>query len=107
LRGRRKVIGAPDRPRLCVTKSSKHTSAQIIDDVAGHTVVAVSTLEKAVGASLSSTQSVEAAKAVGAVIGQRAREKGVTRVVFDRAGYPYHGRVRALAEAAREAGLEF
>ena len=107
LRGRQKLIGSPERPRLCVAKSSKHTSAQIIDDVAGHTLVAASTLEKTVAESLSSTQSVEAAKAVGTTIGRRALEKGITQVVFDRAGCPSHGRVRALAEAAREVGLEF
>ena len=107
MRGRRKVQGTPERPRLCVAKSLKHIYAQIIDDTAGHTLVAASTLEKPVAEGLSSTQDAGAAKAIGAAIGQRAVEKGITTVVFDRAGYPYHGRIRALAEAAREAGLQF
>ncbi|WAM34657.1 50S ribosomal protein L18 [Caldicellulosiruptor morganii] len=104
---RKKVFGTAERPRLCVYKSLKYIYAQIIDDEKGHTLVAASSLEPEIKSRLSSTKSVEAAQYVGKVIAERAKEKGITRVVFDRGGYPYHGRVKALAEAAREAGLEF
>jgi large subunit ribosomal protein L18 len=102
---RKKVGGTTARPRLVVTRSSRHMVAQLIDDVAGHTLAAASTLEADVRA-LSGDKKARAAK-VGELIATRAREAGVTAVVFDRGGYLYHGRVAALAEAAREGGLEF
>lgn len=104
-RVRKKVFGTPERPRLCVYKSLKHTYAQIIDDVSQRTLVFVSTLSK--GINVPRGDNIEAAKAVGALIGKKALEKNIRKVVFDRGGYIYHGRVKALAEAAREAGLEF
>ncbi|WAM32438.1 50S ribosomal protein L18 [Caldicellulosiruptor naganoensis] len=104
---RKKVFGTAERPRLCVYKSLKYIYAQIIDDEKGHTLVAASSLEPEIKSRLSSTKSIEAAQYVGKVIAERAKEKGITKVVFDRGGYPYHGRVKALADAAREAGLEF
>ena len=107
LRGRRKIVGAGDRPRLSVSKSLKHIYAQVIDDDEGHTLVAASTLEEEVRNGLVSSVNVEAAAAVGKAVAERALAQGITKVVFDRAGSPYHGKVRALAEAAREAGLEF
>lgn len=106
-RARRKIRGTPDRPRLCVTKSLRHMSAQIIDDTVGHTLVSASTLEKGVIAEGAGTGNIAAARQVGVLVGQRALEKGITKVVFDRAGWPYHGRVKAVAEGAREAGLDF
>ena len=102
---RKKVGGTTARPRLVVTRSSRHMVAQLIDDVAGHTLAAASTLEADVRA-LSGDKKARAAK-VGELIATRAREAGVTAVVFDRGGYLYHGRVAALATAAREGGLEF
>ena len=99
---RRKAIG---RPRLTVFRSSKHIYAQVIDDVAGHTVASASTMEAARGDA--PTGSVAAAKAVGERLGERAKSAGIESVVFDRGGFKYHGRVAALADAAREAGLEF
>ena len=107
LRGRSQIVGTPDRPRLCVIKSLKHVYAQIIDDYAGHTLVAASTLEDDVRDGLTSTSNKEAAVAVGQAIAERALAQGIEQVVFDRAGSPYHGKVQALAEAAREAGLHF
>ncbi|ACZ38488.1 50S ribosomal protein L18 [Sphaerobacter thermophilus] len=108
LRVRAKVSGTPERPRLNVFRSNEHIYAQVIDDTVGHTLVAASTLEKAVRERFPEEHpKVVEARIVGMVVGERAREKGITRVVFDRGGYKYHGRVRALAEAAREAGLEF
>ncbi|BCS80851.1 50S ribosomal protein L18 [Anaerocellum diazotrophicum] len=104
---RKKVFGTSERPRLCVYKSLKYIYAQIIDDEKGHTLVAASSLEPEIKSRLSSTKSVEAAEYVGKIIAERAKEKGITKVVFDRGGYPYHGRVKALAEAARQGGLEF
>jgi large subunit ribosomal protein L18 len=102
---RRKVSGTPERPRLAVFRSNRHIVAQVIDDTVGHTIAAASTVE----ASLRSggTGNVEAAKAVGTLVAERAKEKGVTAVIFDRGGSLYHGRVAALADAARAAGLEF
>ena len=102
---RKKVSGTPARPRLVVNRSSRHMVAQLIDDVAGHTLAAASTLEADVR-ELSGDKKAKAAK-VGELIAARAREAGVTAVVFDRGGYVYHGRVAALADAAREGGLEF
>ena len=105
---RRKLSGTAERPRLAVFRSVKHIYAQIIDDAVGHTLAAASSNEK--GDAKSGTKSggnVAGAKAVGKLLAQRAQEKGVKTVVFDRGGYLYHGRVKALAEAAREGGLKF
>ncbi len=104
----RKVVGGePGRPRLSVFRSLKQIYAQVIDDAAGRTLVSASSLDKQVRQQVSYGGNVAAAKAVGKVLGERAKEAGITRVVFDRGGYQYHGRVKALAEAAREAGLKF
>jgi len=107
LRVRKKVIGTSERPRLCVYRSIANISVQIIDDSVGHTLASASSLDKAIKAEFAYGGNVEAAKAVGKLIGERAAEKGIKEVVFDRGGYPYHGRVKALADAAREAGLDF
>lgn len=104
---RKKVTGTPERPRLSVFRSHKHIYAQVIDDVAGRTIAAASTREGALRDQLSSSGNREAATAVGQAVATKAAEAGVKRVVFDRNGYPYHGRVRDLAEAARKGGLEF
>src|SRR5690349_21788074 len=101
---RRRVKGTPERPRLAVFRSVKHIYAQVIDDTKGHTVVSASTKEKSGG---SGGGNVAGAKAIGKLVAQRAQEKGIQAVVFDRGGYLYHGRVKALADAAREAGLKF
>ncbi|MBX5435842.1 MAG: 50S ribosomal protein L18 [Alicyclobacillaceae bacterium] len=106
-RVRKRVSGTPERPRLNVFRSNKHIYAQVIDDVAGHTLVSASTLDKEIASEISSGSTVEAARKVGQLVAKRALEKGLKAVVFDRGGYLYHGRVQALAEAAREAGLEF
>ena len=106
-RVRKKISGTPARPRLCVYRSNKHIYAQIIDDLAGTTLAAASTVEKEIAAELEFTNNVEAAAYVGTVIAKRALEKGITTVVFDRGGFIYQGKVKALADAAREAGLEF
>jgi large subunit ribosomal protein L18 len=95
------------RPRLSVFRSSKHIYAQVIDDNAGRTVVAASTLDKDLKVALKKGSDLEAAQAVGKLVAERALKAGVTNVVFDRGGYIYHGRVKALADAAREAGLNF
>ena len=102
---RKKVNGTPVRPRLVVNRSARHLVVQLIDDVAGHTLAAASTLEADVR-SLEGDKKAKATK-VGELIAARAREAGVTAVVFDRGGYVYHGRIAALADAAREGGLEF
>lgn len=104
---RRKVVGTPERPRLNVFRSLTHMYAQIIDDSVGHTLVAASTVDGELQELLAGKAKTEQAKLVGKKLAERALQKGVTQVVFDRAGYKYHGRVKALAEAAREAGLEF
>jgi large subunit ribosomal protein L18 len=104
-RVRAKLSGTATRPRLNVFRSNKHIYAQLIDDVNGATLVSASTLDKEFD--LESTGNVEAAKKVGELVAKRAVEKGFTSVVFDRGGYLYHGRVKALAEAARENGLQF
>jgi large subunit ribosomal protein L18 len=101
------LTGVPDRPRLCVFRSNKHIYAQVIDDTAGKTIAAASTMEKDIASGLEKTWNVEAAKAVGTAVAKKAMDNGVTTVVFDRGGYIYHGKVQALAEAAREAGLQF
>ena len=107
LRVRKKVFGTPERPRLSVFRSNKHIYAQIIDDTKGHTLVAASTLDKEIRDKIQKTWTKEAAREVGRLIGKRALEKNIKKVVFDRGGYKYHGRVKELAEGAREAGLEF
>lgn len=104
---RRKVAGTPERPRLNVFRSLTHMYAQIIDDTQGHTLVAASTVDKELRELVADKTKMEQAQLVGRVVAERALQKGVKQVVFDRAGYKYHGRVKALAEAAREAGLEF
>ena len=104
---RRRVRGTPERPRLAVFRSVKHIYAQVIDDAKGATVAAASSLEKPLRESLKSGANVEAAKAVGKLVAERAAAKGIKQVVFDRGAYLYHGRVKALAEAAREGGLNF
>jgi len=106
-RVRAKISGTAERPRLNVFRSLKHIYAQLIDDDAGHTMAAASTVEPAFRNAGKSGGNVEAARAIGLLIAERAKEKGITRVVFDRGGYQYHGRVKQLAEAAREGGLEF
>ncbi|MCM1047330.1 MAG: 50S ribosomal protein L18 [Clostridiales bacterium] len=106
-RMRNHLSGTAQRPRLAVFRSNNHMYAQIIDDTVGKTLVAASTLEKGVSAEIEKTNNVDAAAYVGTVIAKRALEKGIKAVVFDRGGYIYHGKVKALAEAAREAGLEF
>jgi large subunit ribosomal protein L18 len=105
VRGRKKIFGSPERPRLVVTRSAKHISAQVIDDVAGRTLASASTME----ADVRSTDGdkSEKAKVVGANVAARAKAAGVEHVVFDRAGNKYHGRIAALADGAREAGLDF
>ena len=104
---RNRFSGTAQRPRLAVFRSNNHMYAQIIDDTVGKTLAAASTLEKDVKAELEKTNNVDAAAYLGTVIAKRALEKGITEVVFDRGGYIYQGKVAALAEAAREAGLTF
>ncbi len=101
---RQKVFGTPQRPRLCVYKSLKHLYAQVIDDTTGRTLAAASTLERALNLK---GGTVKSAQVLGKVIAERAQQKGITAVTFDRGGYPYHGVVKALAEASRKAGLQF
>ena len=113
LRQRKKMSGTEARPRLAVFRSLSHTYAQVIDDMSGTTIVSAASTEPALKGALGKDApggkpgNVAGAKAIGKAIAERAKEKGITRVVFDRGGYLYHGRVRAVAEAAREAGLEF
>ena len=104
---RNRFSGTTERPRLAVFRSNNHMYAQIIDDTVGKTLVAASTLEKDVKAELKKTNDVEAAAYLGPVIAKRAVEKGIKQVVFDRGGFIYQGKIAALAEAAREAGLDF
>ena len=104
---RHHLAGTAQRPRLAVFRSNEHMYAQVIDDVAGVTIVAASTLDKDVKAELTKTNNVEAAALLGKVIAKKALDKGINTVVFDRGGFIYQGKVQALAEAAREAGLEF
>lgn len=106
-RMRNRIAGTAARPRLAVFRSNKHMYAQIIDDAAGHTLVSASTLQKDVSADLDKTNDVAAAAHLGEVIGKKAVEAGITEVVFDRGGYLYHGKVKALADGARSAGLKF
>ena len=104
-RGRKKIFGTTERPRLVVTRSARHILAQVIDDTAGHTLAAASTMEADVRSA--SGDKSEKAKQVGTLVAERAKKAGVESVVFDRAGNQYHGRIAALADAAREAGLGF
>ena len=106
---RKKLSGTGDRPRLCVRRSLHHIYAMLVDDARGCTLAAASTVERSLAAGLSSGSktNVDAAKAVGSAIAAKAKAAGISQVVFDRGGYKYHGRVRALADAAREAGLSF
>jgi len=107
LRVRTRVTGTPERPRLCVYRSLEHIYAQVIDDRTGRTLAAASSLDKEMRKQMKGGGNVAAAKIVGKAIAERARAAGVEQVVFDRGGYKYHGRVQALAESAREAGLKF
>jgi|SRR5690348_9474887 large subunit ribosomal protein L18 len=106
-RVRKRVSGTEQKPRLAVFRSLSHIYAQVIDDVARVTIVSASDVEAAVKTKADGKKKADVATIVGESIAQRAKEKGVTRVVFDRGGYPFHGRIKALAEAARKAGLEF
>jgi large subunit ribosomal protein L18 len=106
-RVRRHVSGTADRPRLSVFRSLRHIRAQVIDDTSGRTLVAASTLDSGVRSQMNGKDKSAQAAVVGEVIAQRALEAGITRIVFDRGGYKYHGRVKSLADAARKAGLEF
>jgi large subunit ribosomal protein L18 len=110
LRLRKRIAGTPERPRLAVFRSVSHIYAQVIDDQAGTTLVSASTTEPALKAKLTEGAkggNLAGAKAIGAALAERLKAKGITRVVFDRGGFLYHGRVKAVADAAREAGLEF
>lgn len=104
---RRRVAGNPSRPRLSVFRSNMHIYAQVIDDTLGHTLVAASTLDKEARASFDGQRKLEQARMVGRLVAERALRAGITHVVFDRGGFAYHGRVQAVADAAREAGLKF
>ena len=106
-RMRKTLAGTPERPRLCVHRSSKHIRAQVVDDETGRTLASASSLDGEVKTVIKGGGNIAASKVVGKVIAERARAKGIDKVVFDRGGYQYHGRVQALAEAAREAGLKF
>ncbi len=107
LRVRKKIWGTAQRPRLCVYRSLSHIYVQVIDDDKGHTLAAASDLEAATRSQVNGKHKSEVAKLVGELIGERAKEHGVTEVVFDRGGYQFHGRVKSLADGAREAGLTF
>lgn len=107
LRVRKKVSGTQERPRLCVFRSLNNIYAQVIDDINGNTLVAASTLDAALKGKVEGAGNKDAAKEVGKLLAQKALDKGIKEVVFDRGGYIYHGRVKELADAAREAGLEF
>jgi large subunit ribosomal protein L18 len=107
MRSRNRISGTPERPRLAVFRSNRHIYAQVIDDVSGTTLVAASTLSPELRDVLDYTGNIDAAQKVGELIAKKAQEKGISKVVFDRGGNLFHGRVKALAEGAREAGLEF
>ena len=106
-RVRKRVVGTPERPRLNVFRSLRHVYAHVIDDSQGHTLVSASTIDPEVAALLQGLTKTEQARVVGKVLAERALSRGVKKVIFDRGGYKYHGRVKALADAAREGGLEF
>jgi large subunit ribosomal protein L18 len=107
VRTRKTLIGTSERPRLCVHRTSKHIRVQVVDDQKNHTIVSASSLDAAVKKDIKGGGNIAAAKVVGKIIAELAKAKGVEKVVYDRGGYQYHGRVKALAEAAREAGLKF
>ena len=107
VRVRKAISGSPGRPRLTVFKSLKHIYAQIVDDSTGVTLVAASSMGRDVREGLKATGTLEAARVVGLAIGRKALSRDISKVVFDRNGYPYHGKIKALADAAREAGLQF
>jgi len=107
IRVRKKVQGDGARPRLCVFRSLRHIYAQVIDDTTGHTLASASSLEAATGNGTESTAKLATSQSVGKLVAERAKEQGIKAVVFDRGGYKYHGRVKALAEGSREAGLVF
>ena len=104
---RQRLAGTSQRPRLCVFRSARHTYAQVIDDVQGHTVAAASTLDPALREQISGTAKAATARQVGKLVAERAKAAGVVQVVFDRGGFQYHGRVKELADGARQEGLEF
>lgn len=104
---RKKIAGTAERPRLAVHRSTRHIRAQVIDDLSNHTIVSASSLDADVRKVIKGGGNIAAARVVGKLIAERARSKGVAKVVYDRGGYQYHGRVKALAESAREAGLQF
>jgi len=104
---RKRLAGTPERPRLCVHRSTRHIRAQVIDDSTGRTLASASSLDKDVRAQIKGGGNIAASKVVGKIIAERAKTQKIENVVFDRGGYQYHGRVQALAEAAREAGLKF
>lgn len=104
---RKKVFGSQERPRLCVFRSTRHIYAQIIDDTAGHTVVTASSMEKDAKEHLEKGNKTAIAKYIGKTVAKRSMEKGIKKVVFDRNGFLYHGRVKAVSDGAREAGLKF
>ncbi len=106
-RARKKVYGTPERPRLCIYKSLNNIYAQLIDDTKGHTIVSASTLDKEFKEVSTNKGNVKMAKAVGQLIASQAINKGIKKIVFDRSGYKFHGSLRALADSAREGGLEF
>ncbi|MBI1871393.1 MAG: 50S ribosomal protein L18 [Chlamydiae bacterium] len=107
IRIRRKVMGTPERPRLAVFRSGKHMYAQLINDLEGRTLLSFSTLSKVVKEKVKSGANVKAAELLGGILAEEAKRKEITKIVFDRGGYLYHGRVKALAEAARKGGLVF
>jgi large subunit ribosomal protein L18 len=107
VRMRKRIMGTSERPRLCVHRTTKHIRAQVIDDLSGTTIVAASSLDKEVRSVIKGGGNIAASKVVGKIVAERAKAKGVLKVVFDRGGYQYHGRVQALADSAREAGLQF
>lgn len=104
---RKKITGTPERPRLNVYRSLRHIYAQVVDDTAGHTLVSASSIDNILSEECEGLEKTEAARVVGRAVAERSLASGIEQVVFDRGGYQYHGRVKALAEAAREAGLEF
>ena len=106
-RVRKNLAGTPERPRLCVFRSLAEIYAQVIDDEQGHTVAAASSIDHELQAQVKGLKKIEQARMVGKLVAERAKQKGITKVVFDRGGFRYFGRVKALADAAREAGLEF
>jgi large subunit ribosomal protein L18 len=107
VRMRKRIAGTSERPRLAVHRTTRHIRAQVIDDLTGHTMVSASSLDKEVRDVIKGGGNVAASKVVGKIIAERAKAKGIQKVVFDRGGYQYHGRVQALADSAREAGLQF